>query len=123
MWTLVDLVAGVGLLLDWFDRLGVGRLLLRFDHVGRAGLGGRREAAQRGQRRRAVGVQALGLELGFGQEHLSPLHLLLQLVVVWLSGGIGQCQQAKARGGEGHHDGARLETHNSPSFWCTAAGW
>lgn len=84
MRTFGDLVAGVGLLLDRFHLLRVGRLLLRLHHVGRAGLGGGREATQRGQRRRAVRVQALGLQLGLGQEHLPPLYLLLQLVVVWL---------------------------------------
>lgn len=84
VWTLVDLVPGVGLLLHRFDGLGVRRLLLHFDYIWRAGLGSWGEAAQRGQSWCSVGIQTFGLELSLSQEHLPAIHLLLQLVVVWL---------------------------------------
>lgn len=112
MRTLGDLVAGVGLLLDGFDLLRVGRLLLRLDHVGRAGLGGGREAAQRGQRRCAIRVQALGLQLGLGQEHLPLLHLLLQLVVVWLRR--KQERVSRQRGQQGALSSNHKTTHLLP---------
>lgn len=83
--TLADLGAVVGLLLDSFGGGGVGGLLLHLDYVWRAGLGGGGKAPD-GERGGPVWVEALGLQLGLRQEHLSPLHLLLQLVVVGLRG-------------------------------------
>lgn len=81
--TLADLSAVVRLLLDGFGGGRVGRLLFHLDHAWRAGLGGRGEAAH-GEGGRPVRVEALGLQLGLRQEHLPPLHLLLQLLIVGL---------------------------------------
>lgn len=83
VWTLADLSAVVCLLLDRFDGGGVGGLFFHLDYIGRAGFGGGGEAAD-GERRGPVRVKALGLHLGLGQEHLPPLHLLLQLLIVGL---------------------------------------
>lgn len=84
VWTLVDLSPAVRLLLHWFEGLGVRGLLFHLDHIWGAGLGSRREATQCGQRRGPIGVQAFSLQLDLCQEHLPPLHLLLQLVIVRL---------------------------------------
>lgn len=83
VWTLADLGAAVWLLLDCFGGGGVGGLLLHLDHVWGAGFGGGGEAAD-GQRGGPVRVEAFGLQLGLRQEHLPPLHLLLQLLIVGL---------------------------------------
>lgn len=90
VWTLADLGAVVGLLLDRFGGGGVGGLLLHLDYVWRAGLGGGGEAPD-GECGGPVWVEALGLQLGLRQEHLPPLHLLLQLLVVGL-------QEARSKG-------------------------
>lgn len=84
MWALGDLGPAIGLLLHRLEGRGLGGLVLHLDHVGRAGFGGRGEAAQRGERRRAIGVQAFRFELGLGQEHFPPVYLLLQVIVVGL---------------------------------------
>lgn len=88
MWTLVDLSPAIWLLLNLFEGLLVRGLLFYLDHTWRTGLGSRREATQCGQCRSTVRVQAFGLQLCLCQEHLPPLHLLLQLVIVWLLPGI-----------------------------------
>ena len=85
-----DLGPVVRLFLHRLQGLGLRGLVLHRHHSGGAGLGGRGEAAERREGRRAVGVQALGLELRLGQGHLPPVHLLLQVIVVGLAGGI-QC--------------------------------
>lgn len=84
MRTLVDLSPIVWLLLHWFEGLGVWGLLFHLDHIWGGGLGSRREATQCGQSRGTIRVQAFGLQLSLCQEHLPPLHLLLQLVIVRL---------------------------------------
>ena len=83
-----DLGPVVRLLLHRLQGLGLRGLVLHRHHGGGAGLGGRGEAAERGEGRRAVGVQTLRLEFRLGQEHLPPVHLLLQVIVVGLPGGI-----------------------------------
>ena len=87
VWALGHLGPAVGLLLHWLQGLGLRGLVLHLDHVGGAGLGRRGEATECGEGRRAVGVQTFGLELRLSQEHLPPVHLLLQVIVVGLAGG------------------------------------
>lgn len=98
MWTLGDLSSVVWLLLNWFEGLGVRRFLLHFDHIWGAGLGCRGEATQNREGRSAVRVKPFSLQLGLCQEHLSPLHLLLQLVIVGLENEsrclLTHCQQS-----------------------------
>lgn len=86
MGTLVALSPAVGLLLHRFEGLVIGGLLLDLHHVRGAGLGGRGEAAQCGQRGCTIRIQAFGLQLGLGQKNLPPLHLLLHLIIVRLWG-------------------------------------
>lgn len=88
MGTLGDLSAVIGLLLRWFDDLGVWRLLVHFDHIWGAGFGSRRESTERQQRRGSIGVQAFGLELSVLQEQLPLLHLVLEMLVVRLLSGV-----------------------------------
>ena len=84
VWTLVDLSPAVWILLNWFEGLGVWGLFFHLDHIWGAGLGSRREATQCGQCRGTIRVQAFSLQLDLCQEHLPPLYLFLQLVIVGL---------------------------------------
>lgn len=118
MWTLADLGAVVGLLLDSFGGGGVGGLLLHLDYVWRAGLGGGGEAPD-GEGGGPVWVEALGLQLGLRQEHLSPLHLLLQLLVVGLQG--ARTKEMKA--GRRRLQGSIWRVGLQPSSWCRASAW
>lgn len=97
VWTLVGLSPVVWLLLNWFEGLGIWGLLLHLCHTWGAGFRSRREATQCGQCRGTIRVQAFELQLGLCQEHLPPLHLLLQMVIVGLEKEQGYCSKLKTR--------------------------
>jgi len=84
IWTLVGLSPAVQLFLNCLDGLGVWGLLLNLDHIWGGRFGGWREATKCRQCRSTIGVEALGLQLCLGQEHLPSLHLFLQLIIVRL---------------------------------------